>query len=461
MKPRRILSHLTGSGLIASIGATGTSQVVQLLIQLATVPVLAHAWGLAAYGAWLILFTLPSYLAAGDFGFIGAAANDMTGAVAQGRHDDARHTYSTLRLTLGVIIVVLLPVFAVLAFGPARDLMQSVEPAARGHAPAAATLLAAYGLLGLYNQLAAAGLRAVGHYSQGIYRVSMIALAEAALALAVASAGGGMVAVAATYLAARFAGTLSLHLLLGRLAPWLGDGGWRISFPELRRLAKPAAAMAVLPAAMAISLQGMVVVIGAAAGAAAVPAFTATRTVTRVAVQVVGIVNHASMPDFTVACAKGQSERKADLAALTIITSLMVLAPAAVAVAVLGQPLILLWSGGLIHAGKGLILAMTLVMVFHGTWRALGNLILAMNEHHRFSYHFLALSLLAMPLGYVLARQMGAAGGGYALAIADGVLLAIVTRQAVMLGIVTRDSLHHAPARVSAMLRRARRRMTD
>lgn len=461
MKPRRVLAHLSGSGLVASIGATGTSQIVQLLIQLATVPVLAHSWGLGAYGSWLILFTLPAYLAAGDFGFIGAAANDMSHAVAQDRLDDARHTYSTMRVALGAIIAVLLPVFAALAFGPERALLDFAEPAASGHAAMVVTLLGAYGLVGLYNQLAAAGLRAAGHYAQGVYRVSLIALAEAGLALAVAGAGGGMVAVAATYLAVRLAGTLSLSLLLGRLAPWLGEWGWRISLAELRRLAKPAAAMAVLPAAMAISLQGMVVVVGAAAGAAAVPAFTATRTLTRVAVQVVGIVNHASMPDFTVACAKGQTERKADLAALTVITSLLVLIPAAFAVVALGQPLILLWTGGLIHAGTGLIVAMTLVMVCHGTWRALGNLILAMNEHHRFSYHFLALSLLAMPLGYFLARQMGAAGGGYALAMADAGLLAIVTRHAIALGIVTPHSLHHAPARVITMMRRAVQRMTD
>lgn len=454
MKLGRAFSRLFGSGLIANIGATSSSQIVQLLIQLAAVPVLAHAWGLERYGIWLILFTLPSYLALGDLGFVGAAANDMTHAVAQGRADDARRTYRTLRLALGMTLLALIMAIAALVFGPARPLLDFAQAAAGGQASLIVVILAIYGLVGLYNQLPAAGLRATGNFARGVYCLSLVNFGEAVLALSVAAGGGGLVAVAAAYLAARLVGSIGLGWLMRRHAGWLGAWSWRMSSAELRRLAKPAAAMAVLPGASAISLQGMVAVVGVAAGAAAVPAFTAVRTLTRSAVQLIGIVNHASMPDFTVACATDQAERKADLAALTLMTSLLVLAPAAVGVIALGPLVIHLWTAGAIKPEMTLIAAMAVVMVFHGSWRALGNLILAMNEHHRFSYYFLLFSLLSLPLGYVLIQRAGSAGGAYAMAIADGLLLAVVMRESGRLGIISQNSILHAPARVGTMVRR-------
>lgn len=454
MRPGRTFPQLFGSGLIANIGATTSSQIVQLLIQLASVPVLAHAWGLERYGAWLILFTLPSYLALGDMGFVGAAANDMARAVAQGRHDDAQRTYRTIRLSLGAALVILLCAAAALASGPAKALLDFAHTADGDNAPLAVTVLAAYGLLSLYNQLPAAGLRATGKFAQANYCFSVINLGEAMLALAVATAGGGLVAVATTYLAVRLVGSIVLGKLLRKHAQWLGEWSWCISPSELRRLAKPAAAMAMLPTANAISLQGMVVIVGAAAGTAAVPAFTAARTLGRVAVQVIGIVNHASMPDFTVAWSMDHAERKADLAALTMVTMLVVLFPAAVGIMLLGGPIIRLWTAGAIRPELSLIGAMAVVMVLHGCWRALGNLLLAMNEHHRFSYYFLLFSALSLPLGYALAQRVGAAGGGFAMAIADGLMLVIVIGHSRKLGIISMHSMLTAPTRVATMARR-------
>ena len=57
---------------------------MQLLVQLLSVPILTHSWGLAGYGAWVLLFSVPSLLAMADLGLTTAGANAMTAAVAHG-----------------------------------------------------------------------------------------------------------------------------------------------------------------------------------------------------------------------------------------------------------------------------------------------------------------------------------------------------------------------------------------
>ena len=98
-----------GSGLISNIGANGLGLSVQLLIQLGSVPILAHSWGLERYGVWLVMLAVPGYLAVADLGYQGAAANDMTASVAKGERGMARSVFQSVVLaTLGVMAVLAL-----------------------------------------------------------------------------------------------------------------------------------------------------------------------------------------------------------------------------------------------------------------------------------------------------------------------------------------------------------------
>ena len=77
---RAFFSHRLVAGTLA--GTYG--QLVQLVVQLLSLPVFTAHWGLAGYGSWLILFTLPSTLAIADLGLTSAGGNSMTAAAARG-----------------------------------------------------------------------------------------------------------------------------------------------------------------------------------------------------------------------------------------------------------------------------------------------------------------------------------------------------------------------------------------
>ena len=70
--------------VIRNLGANGVSQIVNIIVQLCSVPLFLRFWGVTLYGEWLTLSAIPAYLAMSDLGFASVAANDMTMRVARG-----------------------------------------------------------------------------------------------------------------------------------------------------------------------------------------------------------------------------------------------------------------------------------------------------------------------------------------------------------------------------------------
>ncbi len=76
------MHHHVTRRILHGLGANAYGQLVVIVIQLAGVPILLHAWGMQLYGEWLILAAIPIYLSMADLGFSLSAGNDMTARMA-------------------------------------------------------------------------------------------------------------------------------------------------------------------------------------------------------------------------------------------------------------------------------------------------------------------------------------------------------------------------------------------
>jgi O-antigen/teichoic acid export membrane protein len=438
--PGRLLARAARSRLGRNIGALATGQATQLIIQLISVPAFLAVWSVEKYGVWLVLFSVPAFLVMADLGFTTAAANEMAMASARGDRARAAVVYTALRrLVLGLGAALLSAAAAVVfAMG---DLLDFAQPFAAGRADVTLILLIGYGLLSLYNGLLLAGYRAGERFAEGALWITTILLVETLAAISVALAGGGMVAVAATFLAARGAGTIGAGVVLRRTAAWLFDS--RVSAPHgtLRVLLRPALASAALPIAQALSLQGVVAVVAAAAGPAAVPVLTTVRTLVRSALQAVLVISNAIMPEFSVAEATARRERKERLTALSLATSFVLLIPAAVVLVLVGPRFVQLWTGGDIVPEPRFIAAMAADMVLYGTWLPLSNLLLAINRHESFSWLYLAATTAAVAAAYPVVERFGLIGAPAVLGAVNLLMLAWVTMQARRHGLLNRQAI--------------------
>lgn len=324
-----ILRHLASTRLARGTAVGFYANFVQLGIQLASVPILTHQWGVDGFGIWVLLFTVPQFVAVADLGLTTVGANVMIEAMARGEPARAASIYAALRMFTLASGGVLLGAATLVIFGLKPAALDFAGHLPAGEGPRAAAYLCLYGVLALLNGVPSAGFRAADRFASSLFASANMALLETAAGLAVALQGGGLAAVALAHLLVRLAGMVALSALLRRWAPWVRSCGWRADPTELRRLLRPGLAALLYPAGNAVALQGSVMAIGAVAGPAMVPAFAVVRTVTRTAFQFSFRFTIAAMPRYTVHVARGDDARANQLAVLNLAVAIGLTVPAA------------------------------------------------------------------------------------------------------------------------------------
>lgn len=418
-----MLRRLRKSTIAKAVSSNIYIQIVQTIAQLALVPILASHWGLKVYGTWLLLSTVPSYLAMADLGLASAASNDMAAQAARGNHAIAAETYHAVRLTILFVIAGMLTISALVFYVAFPDMLDGTEKVLHGQARLIMMMMLGYGGVSLMNGVIAAGYRTVGGYAISGYIGGTILLIEVALVVAVVVYGGGILAVASVYLVTRLVGTMVFSLDLARRAPWLVVWHLRPSWQAVHRLLRPAVAVMVLPLAQAVSIQGMVAMLGLVGGVAAIPAFTAVRTLSRVIIQAILIVNHAIMPSFTLANAVADQVSTRRFTALSLATSLCFGIPGMLGLIVTGQFIVGLWTNGKLHPDLSLIVVMAVTTFLAALWLPVSNLILSINRHESFTYYYLAVTLTALAVCYPLVWMLSGTGAAISLLLIDTLML--------------------------------------
>ena len=439
----------------AGIGMTAFDKLVIAGTQLVLVPVLASRWGLELYGQWLLLATLPQFLSMSDMGFATAAGTRMTMAAARADHEEAlRLFHSAWRAILASSAVILAALMAAAWLLPASVFGMSPAVSA-AELRLTFAILAAYGVLAVQGSIFSAGLRAAGLFPLAAFWNAMVLLIENAALVVMVLLGGGPVEAALAWLLGRMFGLAGQVVLLRRHVPWLRLGLAHGSWREARALLGPAGAVMLLPAAQALVLQGTALMVGAAAGQAAVPVFAAVRTLSRVGMQMCWIVSTPLMPELSASSARGERGRTASIVLATLLFSALLVTPFALGFMVAGRMAVALWTGGAIVPPQTLVLALGLTVMLGGVWYPLSNLLLAQARQASYTGWYLAFALASLPATHWLAGHLGVAGGAIAMVAVDAAMLAVVLR-GVRRHLVSGAELADAASRWTQELRRSR-----
>ncbi len=412
----------------AGIGMTAFDKLVIAATQLALVPILAAHWGLALYGQWLILATVPQFLSMSDFGFATVAGTRMTMAVARGEPREAVRIFqSAWRAVLASAAVLIVALTGIVWFLP--DGVFGARPsAAVFDLRLTLSILVIYGVMAVQGSIFFAGFRCAQQFSVGAFWNAMTMLIENAALVLTVWCGGGIVAAAMAWLLGRMFALAIQNLLLRRRVPWLEIGVRRGSWDEAWALLRPAGAVMLMPLAQALVLQGTALMIGAAAGQVAVPVFAATRTLSRVGMQLCWVVSTPLMPEFSAAIARRDRGGMAAMVLATLLFSALLVVPYGLAFMGWGQTAIALWTHGAITPPPMLVLAMGATIVFGGVWYPLSNLLLASDRQAAYTGWYVALALASLPITYGLARLIGVSAGGLAMVVLDLAMLIVVGR---------------------------------
>jgi O-antigen/teichoic acid export membrane protein len=415
--------------LIRGVQGQVAAHAARVFAQVASVSVLLASWGLHRYGDWVILSALPTWLAFSDIGFTGAATNEMTMAAGRDDHGRAREVFQAVS---GLLLVILLGLAAalpllVLALPMAQLLnLSTLSDTTAGWALVALGLDA---LFTVYAGLLYGAFASSGRYGEGSMLMAMTMLGEfGALALA-ALLGADPALAAVAMCAAQAAGTGVMYVLMRRRVPWLWAGRPRVRRAVLEPLLPAAVAAGAIPAALAVNIQGTVLLVGLSLGPASAAIFSTLRTMSRAVIQVVASVAAIVTPEISRAYAAGNSALLRTIHRRSCQIALWLALVLVAGLGVAGRPVLHLWTSGTIKPDAALLALFLAATVVDALWYTSLAVLYATNRHQRAAVAFTLVSLISLPVAYVSTKAWGLHGVALTLLAADLIMLVPVLRQ--------------------------------
>jgi O-antigen/teichoic acid export membrane protein len=398
------------------------SKMANTVIQLIQVPIYFHFWATAVYGDWLIVTAIPTQLTFSSIGFGNVASNEMTMMVAGGDRDGALRVFqSTWWLIAFICSGIGLLLVPALYFLPVAELLK-ISAISASDTKWIIFYLAISVLLGQLEQLMGAAYTCVARYAYGSFVKNLIALAAFMATMAPVVLGYGPRTAALVFALANSLGTLIFGLFVRKDMPWI-EFGWRHArFSEIRRLAAPAFAFMGFPIGNAFNLQGTLLAVGYALGPVDVAIFASARTVSRVALQMVQMVNNTVWPELSLAYGARNIELLRSLHRRACQTALLLALFIVLCMMSFGPWFLHHWTGGHVPPSRPLLSILLLVVVIYSLWSTSSTLATALNKHQRLAAWYIAGTGVTVIFTYLMARRFGLYGAAASLILSEVIM---------------------------------------
>jgi O-antigen/teichoic acid export membrane protein len=398
------------------------SKLATTIVQLVQVPVFLHFWSVPLYGEWMIVTAIPSYLNVSNFGFGNVAGNEMSMMTARGDREGALRVFQSCWWLITIICsscIVLLGL--ALYYTPAARLLKL-------HAIDASDTkwiifyLGCSVLLGQLEALLQSAYRCVGRYPYGSFLKSVFSLAAFAAMIVPVCLGGGARVTALVFASANAFFTIVLCFMVRRDLPWIRYGWTHARFDEIRRLTGPAFAFMAFPIGNALNLQGTLMAVGYALGPTAVVIFGTARTVSRVALQLVQMVNNTFWPEMSSAFGTNDVALIRTLHRRACQMGLIIAVLIVTAMMTLGPWFLTHWTGGHVPPSRNLLSILLLVVVAYSLWSTSSTLLAAVNKHQKLAAWYLFGTSITVVLTYFLAKYFGLLWAAASLLVSEMVM---------------------------------------
>jgi O-antigen/teichoic acid export membrane protein len=446
--------------LLWSFLSSWVSRLSATIIQLVGVPVFLHFWSVPLYGNWLTVISIPSSLSFSSVGFGSVAGNEMSMLVAREDHAGALRVFQSCWWLIALLCsVVILLLSGALFFVPMARVLRLTQ-ISEIDTKWIIFYLGVSVLLGQLEMLLQAAYRAVGRNAFGTFIKSSLSLAAFTATILAVIAGQGPRVTALVFACANVAGSLLLSLMVRRDLPWIRFGWQQARLETIRALFQPALAFMGFPIGNALNLQGTLLAVSYALGPTSVVIFATARTVSRVALQMVQMVNATFEPEISRSFGAGRIELLRALHRRSCQLALLVAVAVVAAMMTVGPWFLTRWSGGHVPPSRGLLSLLLLVVIFYALWSTSSTVLTATNQHQRLAAYYLAGTSLTCALCYLLARWQGLYGAAVSLLLSELVMNSYVLPASLRLAQDTLpgflSGLAHYPAslRPEVLLRR-------
>jgi O-antigen/teichoic acid export membrane protein len=416
------IDHHTKRRLALGFASNWVGKLTGTIIQLVQVPIFFHFWATSVYGDWLIVSAIPTYLTFSSIGFGNVASNEMTMRNSAGDREGALRVFQSCWWLIAIICAAIgLLLVPVLYLVPAARLL-NIHAIGETDTKWIIFYLGFSVLLGQLEQLMSAAYTCVARYPYGTFIKTLTSLAAFAATMVPVVLGHGPRTAALVFAIANGIGTVTFGLFVRKDIPWIEFGWKHARFSEIRRLAAPAFAFMGFPIGNALNLQGTLIAVGYALGPVDVAIFASARTVSRVALQMVEMVNNTFWPELSLAYGAGSVELLRTLhrraCQMALILSLFIV----LCMMSFGPWFLTHWTGGHVPPSHKLLSILLAVVVVYSLWSTSSTLAKALNLHQRLAAWYIVGTGVTVIFTYLLAVRYGLYGAAASLMISEVIM---------------------------------------
>lgn len=413
------MSQVVRDRLRKGFAAQGLAQVINLIIQFGGVWLFIHFWGKTLYGEWLILSTIPSYFALSDLGFANAAGTEMTLRVARGDREGALKVFqSAWLLVTGISLLVTLVMLGAAHWLPLERWLH-ISTLAHAEVVAVISVLVFQVFFDLQTGVIGTGYRCDGNFAPGTMVSNLQRLTEFLVTAIVLCCGAHLVVVAFSVMLTRLVGNALSMVYVRSLSPWLTYGWRHADMATLRQITSPALAFMGFPLGHALSLQGMVMVVGVVLNPTAVVLFSTSRTLTRSVWQMLNVITNTIWVELSTAFGANDIALARSLHRRACQAAMWLAAASSLALFFAGPPIYHLWTGRQIVFDPVLFALLLLVVTANSLWSTSYVVLLAVNQHQKLAAVYVTATSLSLGLAYVLTPLLGLHGTALSLLVID------------------------------------------
>lgn len=398
--------------ILRAIGAEGVGQLLNVAVRLLLVPLFLAAWGPQKYGEWLILTAVAGWFSLADLGGQLYYINRMTEAWARDKLDEFQKIFSTGVFFFGVSSAVLMSLAAVLLAVPTIPKWLGIQSTGSDVVYWVLIIMCLRVLVSLPLGLLLGVYRATGAQATSVMYGNLMLLVQLIAGTAVLLSNGGMVLMALTEVVGLFVVSSLVIFDLRRRMP----AGRRLFWPFhpqmsiLRESWSPSLHFLGIQLAMAVMIQGSVIVVAKAMGPLEVVVFSIMRTIANLVSRFLGMMAHSAWPEFTRLHGQGETQGFQALFRSIFLASTLVGLLYLGLVQLFGKQLFELWLGKQLPYENQSMLLMGALVVFTNHWTLGGNLLMATNRHHDYARVQLPVNMIALSAAYLGGRWLGIEG---------------------------------------------------
>jgi O-antigen/teichoic acid export membrane protein len=415
--------HTIRNRILRGVGANAFGNLVGIVIQLASVPVFLHCWGVQIYGEWLILSALPGYFLLSDIGFTDAAANDMTMLVSNGKREQALEVFQTIWLIITFVSIALFCIISSIIWFIPLEQWLNLSHQFHYEISLIVIVLSLYTFLHLQIGVVYAGLRCDGNYALGVFIINTVRLLGSLALLAVVLAGGSQLDAAASLLICEVLALIYIRYKLKTSSPWLTYGIIHARWSRVRTLTIPALAFIGFPIGYALGNQGILIVISSILSPSAVVTFSTLRTISRFPFQIVAGFIGSFRPEISIAYGSGDLLLARKLHCYVCQISIWTSTLIASLLFFLGPFILRLWTQEKVNMDIYAFNIILLVIIANSLWLASASVPLAINKHGKLSVSFVTTYVCSIAVAPFLTVKFGLVGTSISIILPESFMV--------------------------------------